>query len=290
MADAFDRALLTQSEKVLKQAFSGAKPEFAVVLGTGWKGALTGLVEQQARIGFEEIAALGASGVSGHSGEVVLGTTSTGRQGLVFCGRRHWYELNDACALTPLMAIPYLTSALGAKQLIACQGVGGVTVAPGGFVVISDVRMPESLNLFPCGPNDLFVDEFARADGLFNPKLIATATAAAKTVGLDLPQAVYHFWPAKQFQSRADIRAVLREAEGDKQASGLERVIGKSLAPEAFYATQLGLEVLGLCAVLNYATGIADGGPDHELHKRVGRELEGDAARLLSEIVARRAT
>ena len=286
MADAFDRTLLSQSENVLKRAFSGGAPKTAIVLGTGWKGAVEGLVERHASVGFEELAALGASGVSGHAGEVVFGSTRSGQQLLLFCGRRHWYELYDPSALTALLAIPYLTRALGARRLIACQGVGGVTAAPGGFVVISDLRMPESLNLFPCGANDLFVDEFARADNLFSSDLIAVAESAAKRLGLSLPQAVYHFWPAKQFQSRADIRAVLHEANQDKLSNSLERVIGKSLAPEAFYAKQLDLEVLGLCAVLNYATGIADGGPDHELHKRVGRELEAEAARLLSAIVA----
>lgn len=270
---AFDLEILHQSFQIVREAFPNAKPKAGVVLGTGWLPEET--LEVLGRLSYEKIPGLGVTGVYGHAGEVMWVKDAALGEYLIWKGRRHAYELVGS-ERTALATIPYITSQLQSKALILTQGVGGVSCEPKTFMIVTDHIGPSDFNAFPGIRLDLWRDEFAVLKDLYDIPLQNLIANALNQASATYMKGVYYFWPAKQFQTAAEVR-MIKAGGGD--------VVGKSLVMEAIYANQLGLKVAGLCLVTNKATGLAEQGPDHQFHLAVGREMNALTGQVLSRIL-----
>ncbi|MBM4163884.1 MAG: purine-nucleoside phosphorylase [Lentisphaerae bacterium] len=243
MAPDRDTAVFNAAFQALPAAFCERVPDCALILGSGWSDALAP-ERVLARLPYADIPGLGASTVSGHSGELLL-CTLAGRRVVAFCGRRHWYEGHG---WTPVVLPVELIRRLGCQTLLITNAAGGITPAlnPGSLLVLTD-----HLNLTGLSPLTgplvpgwglRFPDQTA----VYTPLFRARLHAAAAEIGCDLTDGVYVFSPGPAYETPAEIRAFA--------ALGAD-VVGMSTVPEAMVAHSAGIGVAAVSCVTNMAAG-----------------------------------
>ena len=218
---------------------SAARPEVAIVLGSGLGAAVAG-IEEEASFGFEELPGFPRPTVPGHAGRMALGRLA-GVPVVVFRGRIHYYEGNDlsVCAL-PIR----LSRVLGATAAIVTAATGGIAdgLDTGHLVVGTD-----HLNFLGANPlrgwrypdgSPPFVDLV----GAYNPRLAELAEAEARAAGVPVSRGVYAAMPGPTYETPAEIEFLRRSGAS---------VVGMSVVPEAVPAVALGMRLLGLFFVTN---------------------------------------
>lgn len=228
------------------------KTKIGMVLGSGL-GPLVERVEVTDTIGFSE-AGLPASTVPGHEGQFVLGSFG-GREVIVMRGRVHLYEGHDARAVTA--GVRWMAEqGVGALVLTNAAGTLRDDQPPGTWMAIDD-----HLNLTGCsplegGPN--FVDMVHAYDLDWIEEIQAIGEARGVPVG----RGVYAGLRGPQYETPAEVR-MLRTLGAD--------AVGMSTVLEAVQARALGLRVLGLSCLTNFAAGMPGAETDHESVLETGR-------------------
>lgn len=261
-----DAATLNTAAAALAEAFPGAAPRCALVLGSGWNRALDAFSILRS-LPFADIPGLGEAGVPGHAGLVHLAETA-GVPTLVFAGRRHWYE---GLGWLPVLLPVHLAHAAGARAVVLTNASGGIRpgLAPGDVVLVED-----HINLMGgsplAGPHQpAWGPRFPDLTRVYDRALSAAARAAAERVGLPLPGAVYAAVAGPSYETPAEVRALA--------ALGAD-VVGMSTVPEAIAARAAGLRVLALSCVSNRAAATPDAPPPS--HAEVLAALSEAAPRL----------
>ena len=235
--------------------------DLAVVLGSGWHGAVDAL---GAADGFpmSELPGFTPPTAEGHPGRVHVAQAGRHRV-LVLAGRTHFYEHRDAAAVVHGVRT---VAAAGARAVVLTNAAGGLRPEwpPGTPVLIAD-----HLNLTGASPlcGARFVD--------LTDAYSAGLRAHARTARPALPEGVYAQFPGPQYETPAEVRmAGLLGAD----------LVGMSTALETIAAREAGLAVLGLSLVTNAAAGIGPG-LDHADVLAAGRAAAGELGALLSEIL-----
>lgn len=228
--------------------FRAARPAVAVVLGSGWNGAVAS-VGVEAEVSYADLPGMGAATVLGHDGRLLLGRVpGTSAETLFFCGRRHWYEGSEWEAVT-MPAV--LAHRLGCRVFFPTNAAGGVSRAlkPGDVAVISDHLRLSALSPLR-GPHDpAFGPRFPDQSAVYDPRLRAVLREAGRRCGVPLSEGVYAFTGGPAYETPAEVRAYA--------ALGAD-LVGMSTVPEATVASALGLRVAALSFVSNAAAGISE--------------------------------
>ncbi|KPL54083.1 purine nucleoside phosphorylase [Prosthecomicrobium hirschii] len=231
-------------------------PKVAIVLGSGLSG-LADAVADAARIAYADLPGFPRTGVSGHSGALVLGRLA-GVPVAVMAGRAHYYESGRADVMEPAIAT---LKALGADTLILTNAAGSLDEAmpPGTPMLIADH--------IALGPNPLIGREgdarFVNMVDAWDPELRALAHARAKALDIPLGEGVYLWFTGPSFETPAEIR-MARRLGAD--------AVGMSTVPEAILARYHGLRLLGLSMITNLGAGMTGRPLSHE-------ETKAEAAR-----------
>lgn len=240
MNTAIDVILLKKAATTISEAFPGAKPQCAIVLGSGWAEALEDF-QIVAELEYSQIPGLGKTGVIGHTGKLSLAKLD-GKEILLFQGRRHWYE---GAGWTPVILPAFIARQTGCKYLLLTNASGGIseTCRPGTLIAISD-----HINMLGAHP----------LQGPHQPELGARFPDMSEIYRHDLQhqllkagadqKGVYLAASGPSFETPAEIRAF-----GHLGAD----VVGMSTVPEAITGNALGLKVAGLSCVCNWAAGIS---------------------------------
>ena len=143
-ADApFDAA--DASAAALAHATGTDRHDIAVVLGSGWRGALDALGEEVARVPFERLGGFPATTVEGHGADA-CSLRRGDRRIHVLTGRVHLYEGHH-----PNVVVHGVRTAIraGCRTIVLTNAAGGVRpdLAVGRPVLIAD-----HLNLTGCSP------------------------------------------------------------------------------------------------------------------------------------------
>jgi purine-nucleoside phosphorylase len=241
-------------------------PQIAIILGSGL-GALVDDVQVDVAFPYREIPGFPVSTVTGHAGQLVLGTLE-GKPVVVMQGRFHAYEgYPMSLVIFPVRVM----RALGATSLIVTNAAGGLNpdLNPGDAMLITDhVNVMGNNPLV--GPNeDAIGPRFPDLSRAYDPELRALALDVARREGITLRQGVYVAWLGPTYETSAE-RRYLRLIGGD--------AVGMSTVPEVIGAKHAGMRVLGLSAITNVATGSPDQPPDsHEevvaMAKIAGKKL-----------------
>jgi purine-nucleoside phosphorylase len=243
----------------------------AFVLGTGL-GTLADELANPVSMAYGDIPHFPRSGVSGHAGRLVAGELA-GRRVLLFQGRSHYYETGDAGAMRVPVA---LVQALGVPVMVVTNAAGSVRpdIRPGTLVAIND-----HLNL--SGANPLLRDHtegrFVSLTGAYDRPLRQALQRAAKSSGIDVPEAVYAWLSGPSFETPAEIRMV--------QALGGD-LVGMSTVPEVILARYYGLRVAAVSVVTNLAAGIEGASPSHQETKDTAADASDKFKRLIRSFVA----
>ncbi len=255
--------------------------DVCLMLGTGLGDTLSQLqtlgIELVDTIAYEDIAAFPHSSVISHKGDLVFARAGSLTL-CIFQGRFHLYE--GWSALDTAFPI-YLGHELGAHTLIVSNAAGALNpnFTVGGLMVIED-----HLNFTGQNPLAGWQDEsigplFPDMSQAYSKDYAGHATASASDAGIALHRGVYAGVLGPSLETSAE-RRWLRSAGGD--------AVGMSTVMEVIAAKQCGMDVLGISAITNVATGLADQPADSiEAVLAAAAEAAGKFATMLPGILAR---
>jgi len=223
------------------QAF---RPQTGLVLGSGL-GTFADRLEVVERLSFAD-AGLPQSRVSGHAGEVILGTMGKARLA-VLSGRVHLYEGWSAADVT---AGVRLLAGAGIGSLILTNAAGTLNPGfpPGQWMMLMDHLNLTGQSPLTGGPN--FVDMSA----VYAPRLRETFARAAAAQGMPLHQGVYAGLCGPQYETPAEIRMLRTFGAA---------LVGMSTVHEVIALAHMGIKVAGLSCVTNHAAGVSAQPLDH---------------------------
>ena len=272
----FDKA---QAAATYVRSLAPDTPHVGIILGSGL-GGFGEQVENAVSIPYTRIPHFPHSTVEGHHGNLILGTVA-GVPVAVMQGRVHAYEgyaIEDVTFPTRVLGL------LGVRTLIVTNAAGGINASykPGSLVCITDHINLTGTNA-ALGPNE---PRFAQTPGAglrffdmstaYTPALRTIAHSTATALGLALDEGVYLAVLGPSFETPAEIRA-FRILGAD--------LVGMSTVHEVIVARHMGLKVLGLSLVTNFAAGVTPALIHHEEVMEIGRLAEVRFTALLQAIL-----
>jgi purine-nucleoside phosphorylase len=240
-----------------------ARPETAIVLGSGL-GSVVDDFGVEAEVAFADAPGLSASTVPGHAGRFVLCRIS-GKLVLIAQGRRHLYEGLGAHEVTASIRFMH---ELGVKRVVLTNAAGAIkdSMAVGELMLITDHLNLQGATPLLGGPH------FHDMSEVYSAAWRARFIAAAAQLQMPLHQGVYAALPGPQYETPAEIR-MLRTLGAD--------AVGMSTVPEAIQARALGMEVVGVSMLTNWAAGLKPQTLDHSEVVAVGKQASVQLAALL---------
>lgn len=231
----------------LPETFRESKPVVAAVLGSGWNGVLAS-AKTKAEVAYADIPGMGAATVVGHAGRLVLAALPDGAEALLFCGRRHWYE---GAAWEAVVMPAVLAHRLGCRAVVLTNAAGGISPSlhPGSVVALRDHLRLSALSPLQGPHHDAFGPRFPDQSRVYDDALRRLAVQAGAKCGIEMQEGVYAFSGGPAFETPAEVKAL-----GMLGAD----VVGMSTVPEAMVASAIGLRVVGLSFVSNWAAGISE--------------------------------
>lgn len=249
----------------------GAAPAVAVVLGSGWAGAVSH-VEDAKHLAYTELSAFPQPKVEGHVNEIVVG--KIGEQAVVMLrGRAHTYESGDCTGMAGALRS---LKRWGVQVVIQTNASGSLRAhtPPGSLMLIADhINAPQRSPLIGEAGSERFVD----MSTAYDLELRQHAKKIAQTQNLMLGEGTYCWAVGPQFETPAEIRMFA--------AWGADAV-GMSTVPETILARHAGLRVMGLALMTNMAAGLSAEALTHALTLQQA-QLSGErAASFLAAVIS----
>jgi purine-nucleoside phosphorylase len=249
-------------------------PDVAIVLGSGL-GSFASSLGSAVSIPYADIPNWPVSSVVGHEGRLVIGEIA-GRRVAALSGRAHFYEGHDLRTVTFATRV---LGVLGVKTLVLTNAAGGINTAfaPGDLMVIDDhINLLGSNPLV--GPNDeRFGVRFPDLTHVYSRRLRRLADDTAAAQGIALRHGVYAACHGPSYETPAEVR-YLRLIGAD--------AVGMSTVPEAIVARHMGIEVLGISCITNFAAGVLPQPLDHAEVLETAQRVRLTFIALLNGVIA----
>jgi len=262
---------LIQATVAKLHSLFGAAPEVAVVLGSGWAGAVH-KVEDAQSLSYAELPAFPKPKVEGHVSEIVVGRI--GEQRVVMLrGRAHTYESGECTGMAGALRS---LKRWGCQVLLQTNASGSLRsqMPPGSLMLIADhINAPQRSPLVGEPGSERFVDMSAAYD----VELRSHAKSIAQAQSVMLGEGTYVWALGPQFETPAEIRMFA--------AWGADAV-GMSTVPETILARHCGLRVIGLALMTNMAAGLSAEALTHALTLQQAEASGSRAAQFLADVVA----
>jgi purine-nucleoside phosphorylase len=270
MADLFQQ---TQEAATFISTKSALRPALAIVLGSGL-GDFADEAANAVKINFADIPHFSRSTAIGHAGRLVLGTIGTCPV-VIMQGRIHLYEGYPASQVAFPMRV---FARLGARAAILTNAAGGINLdyGQGRLVVIKDHINLQGQNPLVGPEDERFGPRFIDMTEAYSRDYRRMTQAAAKKLGMEVPEGVYAGLLGPSYETPAEIR-FLRTIGAD--------LVGMSTVPEVIVCRQMGIKVLAISCVTNMAAGILDKPLNHEEVLETGRRVAGQFKALLREVI-----
>ena len=244
-----------------------AAHDVALVMGSGWVGAVDALGKPSYECNAEEITGFFAPAVEGHSGKVRSYEIKDGDRtirALVFLGRTHLYE---GKGMEPVVHGVRTAVKAGCKVIILTNACGGINTA---FRVGQPVLIRDHISLTAQSP--LVGATFVDLTDLYSKRI----RAIMKSADSSLQEGVYVHWRGPTYETPAEIH-MMRTLGAD--------LVGMSTVPEAIAAHALGAEVLGISLVTNAAAGVTGEKLNHEEVIAAGKAAASSMGELLAKTI-----
>lgn len=239
----------------LKEALRERLPEVPlalVVLGSGLGGVADAL-EGALALPYVELPGLPSPSAPGHAGRLVVGRVGDKAVALMQ-GRFHYYE---GFSMEEVTLLTRAFGELGTRYLIATNASGGInpSLRPGDLVLLVDHINFMGVNPLRGFKNPDGTPPFVDMTYVYDRELLELAESAAKELGIEVRRGVYVAFSGPSFETPAEIRmARLWGAD----------VVGMSTVPEVMVARWLGMRVLAISCVANYAAGMTQNPLTHQ--------------------------
>jgi inosine/guanosine/xanthosine phosphorylase family protein len=249
---------------------SGFRPRFGLVAGSGFHGLLK-QIDVQVSFNVRNLEGYPSPGVEGHSGDILCGYLA-GCEVVAFGGRVHLYEgwtAFDVCSSIFLMA------AMGVETVILTNAAGLIqkSWAPGDFMVIEDHINLTGANVLAglevSDPTSRFID----MTGAYDPALSQRLRESMEVCGLPIRRGIYAGVCGPSFETPSEVRAL--------SVLGADAV-GMSTVQECIAARFLGMKVIGLSCLTNWAAGVHSASFSHQDVLEAGSAASASASRLLT--------
>jgi purine-nucleoside phosphorylase len=244
-----------------------ASHDVALVMGSGWVGAVDALGEPVFECNAEELTGFFAPAVEGHSGKVRSYEIKDGNRSiraLVFLGRTHLYE---GKGMEPVVHGVRTAVKAGCKVIILTNACGGINTA---YRVGQPVLIRDHISLTAQSP--LVGATFVDLTDLYSKRI----RAIMKSADSSLQEGVYVHWRGPTYETPAEIH-MMRTLGAD--------LVGMSTVPEAIAAHALGAEVLGISLVTNAAAGVTGEKLNHEEVIAAGKAAASSMGELLAKTI-----
>ena len=229
----------------IKSKIGDVSPKLAIVLGSGL-GVLADEFKNLITIKYSDIPDFPVSTVSGHAGELLIGTIGDVPI-IAMNGRFHYYEGYDLEEVTFPIRVFHL---LGINDLLLTNASGGINLdfQTGDFMVIND-----QLSFFAesalRGKNlDEFGTRFPSMSHIYDINLSKKLLDIINNYTNRAQTGVYAYMKGPSFETPAEIKA-LRILGAD--------AVGMSTVPEAIVAKHCNMRVVGVSCITNMASGIS---------------------------------
>jgi len=234
--------LILAAEKI-RDAASGFRPKFAMVMGSGWREVINGFTILKS-FEYADIPELGAPQVAGHGGQLLL-AEQAGIELLIFAGRRHWYEGVEWESI----AFPVcLAKTMGVSGMVLTNSAGGIrqSFQAGAVMVIED-----HINLMGVNPlmgphHSFWGPRFPDMSCIYDKGYRTWLGQVSQSAGIPLAHGTYLAVTGPSYETPAEIVAFRRMGAD---------AVGMSTVPEAILAHAAGLKVVGLSCITNAAAG-----------------------------------
>jgi purine-nucleoside phosphorylase len=250
-------------------------PKMGLILGSGL-GFLSQEVDAVARFPFSDIPNFPQATVSGHAGELVLGTISSLPVALL-SGRAHLYEGYSAEQVVFPARVLRL---LGADSLLVTNAAGGLNPAlrAGDLMMIRDHINGSGVNPL-VGPNIAELGpRFPDMTYTYTPALQTLAKEVAAEHDIPLKEGVYYMVMGPSYETPSEVR-LFHKNGGD--------AVGMSTVPEIIAARHMGMDILAISCISNAAAGLEDVELSHDDVKDAVQNAKDGFARLVRFILAR---
>jgi len=264
-SDPLQAAAIAASEIATRTGI--ATHDVALVMGSGWVGAVDALGTPRYECNAEEITGFFAPAVEGHSGKVRSSDIKDGDRtirALVFLGRTHLYE---GKGMEPVVHGVRTAVKAGCKVIILTNACGGINTA---YHVGQPVLIRDHISLTAQSP--LVGATFVDLTDLYSKRI----RAIMKSADSSLQEGVYVHWRGPTYETPAEIH-MMRTLGGD--------LVGMSTVPEAIAAHALGAEVLGISLVTNAAAGVTGEKLNHEEVIAAGKAAASSMGALLAKTI-----
>ena len=244
-----------------------AAHDVALVMGSGWVGAVDALGTPSYECNAEEITGFFAPAVEGHSGKVRSYEIKDGDRtirALVFLGRTHLYE---GKGMEPVVHGVRTAVKAGCKVIILTNACGGINTS---YRVGQPVLIRDHISLTAQSP--LVGATFVDLTDLYSKRI----RAIMKSADSSLQEGVYVHWRGPTYETPAEIH-MMRTLGAD--------LVGMSTVPEAIAAHALGAEVLGISLVTNAAAGVTGEKLNHEEVIAAGKAAASSMGELLAKTI-----
>ena len=247
-----DKAILDQSLQAIQAQLHVTAIQHVLILGSGWSD-IAAAFPILAEMPYENIPAMGAPGVSGHKGRLLLAQTGNATA-LIFQGRRHWYE---GLGWTPVALPVYVAKCLGAQHVLLTNAAGGINpkLIPGDLMIITDHINGIGHNPLVGQHDTIWGPRFPDQSSVYTPQLRKTLLQSARTLGHSVHEGIYLATSGPIYETPAEIR-MFRTLGAD--------AVGMSTVPEALLASAAGLQVGAISCITNHAAGVTDAPLGHD--------------------------
>lgn len=240
----------------------------AVVLGSGL-GGFTDALTGSELIKYSDIPHYPRPTVEGHSGEMVIGRLMN-KEIIVAKGRMHYYEgYSKETVVFPIQVL----KKCGIENLIITNSAGSLDKIniPGTIMAI--------VGHLDCTFQNSPKDPELISDGKFHsPRLISVLKSVANTNDIPFITGNYCWTLGPMYETPAEIK-YLKSLNGS--------AVGMSTLPEIEEAGSLGLNVLTLSVLTNFAAGISDQSLTHNEVLINAERSKGKMIKILSGIIER---
>jgi purine-nucleoside phosphorylase len=264
-SDPLQAAVIAASEIASRTGITSH--DVALVMGSGWVGAVDALGTPSYECNAEEITGFFPPAVEGHSGKIRSYEIKDGDRtirALVFLGRTHLYE---GKGMEPVVHGVRTAVKAGCKVIILTNACGGINTS---YRVGQPVLIRDHISLTALSP--LVGATFVDLTDLYSKRI----RGIMKSADSSLQEGVYVHWRGPTYETPAEIH-MMRTLGAD--------LVGMSTVPEAIAAHALGAEVLGISLVTNAAAGVTGEKLNHEEVIAAGKAAASSMGELLAKTI-----
>jgi len=264
-SDPLQAAVIAASEIASRTGITSH--DVALVMGSGWVGAVDALGTPSYECNAEEITGFFPPAVEGHSGKIRSYEIKDGDRtirALVFLGRTHLYE---GKGMEPVVHGVRTAVKAGCKVIILTNACGGINTS---YRVGQPVLIRDHISLTAESP--LVGATFVDLTDLYSKRI----RGIMKSADSSLQEGVYVHWRGPTYETPAEIH-MMRTLGAD--------LVGMSTVPEAIAAHALGAEVLGISLVTNAAAGVTGEKLNHEEVIAAGKAAASSMGELLAKTI-----